>query len=180
MDAIEIADRLALENLVSRYCRAIDRHDWPTLRDLYHSDSFDDHGDFYTGNGQGFADAASSKLVLYERHMHSVLNSLFVVDGASAEGEAYFFAVVQTPLPDAKSYQFGGRYLDRFEKRNGVWRFLRRVVVHDWLMELPLSEETCLLLDSMGVLGDRGASDPSYSLAPMLSAKYMTDGDKSQ
>jgi hypothetical protein len=28
--------------------------------------------------------------------------------------------------------EIGGRYIDRWEKRGGIWRIARRIGVHDW------------------------------------------------
>lgn len=166
------SDQNQLHELVSRYCRSIDRHDWDALRSVYHPDSTDDHGEFYRGPGQGFADAAAEGLLAYDRHMHSIANCLFLVDGDQAEGETYFVAVAQTPPPDAKHFQFGGRYLDIFERRNDGWKISHRHVVHDWLQVTPLAVETRAIFEGMGTLGQLGPSDSSYAMTPRLARHY--------
>ncbi|MDB5430982.1 MAG: nuclear transport factor 2 family protein, partial [Caulobacter sp.] len=44
-----VADKLALQDLVMRYSRAVDRGDFVMLRDCYHPDATADHGDLYKG-----------------------------------------------------------------------------------------------------------------------------------
>ena len=45
-DVQEMLDEYALRKLVRSYCRAVDRGDLDTLRDLYHPDAEDSHGSF--------------------------------------------------------------------------------------------------------------------------------------
>ncbi len=49
-----LLDRQAIEEVLARYCRGVDRCDVDTLASCSHSDGTDDHGTF-VGNGQGFA-----------------------------------------------------------------------------------------------------------------------------
>ena len=57
-----------------------------------------------------------------------------------------------------------GRYLDRFARRDGVWKIAHRLAVYDWTMTVPASggwdAEPML-----GLLrrGERGTGDPSYA-----------------
>jgi len=47
-----VADRLALQDLVQKYSRAIDRRDFALLRTLYHEDAIEDHGGMFSGPPQ--------------------------------------------------------------------------------------------------------------------------------
>ena len=41
----------------------------------------------------------------------------------------------QAPARSSKAAEdvlIGGRYIDRFERRDGVWRIIQRTGVHDW------------------------------------------------
>jgi len=40
----EMLDEFALRKVVHTYCRAVDRGDFATLRNLYHHDAVDAHG----------------------------------------------------------------------------------------------------------------------------------------
>jgi hypothetical protein len=57
------------------------------------------------------------------------------VDGDSARVETYWHVFHREPGENgAEDYDYiaGGRYLDRFERRNGEWRILTRMLVRDW------------------------------------------------
>src|SRR5512139_1040109 len=49
----ELSDRQQIEELMSRYAHAVDRHDTDLIRQVYHSDATDWHGPF-RGNVEGF------------------------------------------------------------------------------------------------------------------------------
>jgi len=51
---LEMLDEFALRKLVHAYCRAVDRGDFTKLRDLYHEDAVDAHGEFSTGSVDEF------------------------------------------------------------------------------------------------------------------------------
>ena len=58
--------------------------------------------------------------------------------------------------------QFGGRYLDRLERRDGAWRISERVVVHDWsLCEVVAPEWGGL---EAFARGGQAPDDPSYRI----------------
>ena len=50
----EWLDRIALTDLVMRYCRACDRRDFAQVRTLYHDDAIDDHGAMFRGSPDEF------------------------------------------------------------------------------------------------------------------------------
>lgn len=50
----EMLDEFQLRKLVHAYCRAVDRGDFTTLRELYHHDAEDAHGAFSTGDVDDF------------------------------------------------------------------------------------------------------------------------------
>jgi hypothetical protein len=67
--------------------------------------------------------------------MHSVSNMLIRVDGDTARVESYWHVFHREPGRDGAAdwdYHAGGRYLDRFERRDGEWRVLTRILVRDW------------------------------------------------
>ncbi len=101
------------------------------------------------------------------RTIHCVSNELFEVDGKFATGESYLFSI-STRRIDGKEMDtlVGGRYLDRFELRDGEWRLLHRTFIMDWNMNQPSTGEWSGD-GRFGVLtnhGRRDKSDPVYSL----------------
>ena len=60
---------------------------------------------------------------------HCVMNAIIELDGDLAEVQSYLIVVRETEQSPAIS--FGGRYLDKLVKSNGVWLFQQRKVVSD-------------------------------------------------
>jgi hypothetical protein len=163
-----VADRSELRDLVLTYCRACDRRDFALVRTLYHDDAIDDHGKMFRGSPDEFVKWLPGAMAQFEATVHSISNSLFAIEGASASGEHYTVAYHRSPAPDSREYVVGGRYLDRYEKRNGVWKFLHRSLVLDWAQVRPVDAAAYESFAAGAVLGTADANDPSYREAPLL------------
>jgi hypothetical protein len=134
----ELRDRLAIQDVLARYSRGVDRLDRELLLSVYHPDAIDDHGVFI-GTPEEFADwAIAMHSQSHLSHQHCVLNHTCDLDGDVAHTETYymFLAMNRSGAPTASS---SGRYIDRFEKRNGRWAIAARVCIRDWapLKEIP-------------------------------------------
>ena len=127
----ELYDRQAIHDLVVKYCRAVDRMDREMLLSVYHPDAIDDHGHF-TGSAEGFIDWAFGYHGTYQHaHQHIVANHTCELDGDVAHAETYWIFAGRNAEGAALSLG-GGRYIDRFERRNGEWRIALRKCVVDW------------------------------------------------
>ncbi|BBY29056.1 nuclear transport factor 2 family protein [Mycolicibacterium sediminis] len=132
-DLQKMLDEFALRRLVTRYCRLVDRGDFARLADLYHRDAEDSHGGFSTGSAGGFIDRLAAALPVIRQMHHNVTTTNFAIDGDRAEGEIYTIAVHTFDAGGRDvDVTVGGRYLDRYEKRSGTWRFTERSIVTDW------------------------------------------------
>ena len=125
----------AIRQVLYRYCRGVDRGDAGLLEDVYHADAVDVHGAF-KGNGHEFATHIVANLDavdgVAQHHITNVLIDL-AADGDSAQVESYFLAFHPYAEGEAERVAYvGGRYLDRFEARDGAWRIAHREVVLDW------------------------------------------------
>ncbi|MBC9226495.1 nuclear transport factor 2 family protein [Aeromicrobium sp. 636] len=125
-----LLDREAIRDVMHLYCRGVDRSDFDLIRQAYHEDAFDDHGNF-----EGDREAVVTKVSKNDSTamMHHIGNMSIELDGDAAWVETYFVAHESREI-DAKTYNSarGGRYLDRFEKRAGRWAVAKRQVVDDW------------------------------------------------
>lgn len=124
--AIDAVARQEILDVVTRFCRGVDRHDRELLESCYHPDATDDHG-IYAGPAKGFIDwvLGATEGVPFMQHTitnHRVLES----DGDAVATETYYDA--RTVGTDGQLAQAFGRYLDRFEQRDGAWRIARRLV----------------------------------------------------
>jgi hypothetical protein len=153
-----LIDRQEIYEVLMRYCRGVDRCDPDLVRAAYHPDAWDDHGPF-KGNAWEFADRFSKgrKEVFY----HFIGNMLIDVDGDVAHSEAYFVAQHIFDR-EGKDWDFvlGGRYMDRWERRDGEWKIARRTVVLDWSRQDPITEPWPL--HETFVQGLRSRDDPVY------------------
>lgn len=161
----------AIRDCLFRYCRGIDRADEAALRSAYWPDGTDDHGT-YQGSAEGFIDWALQVLPCIERGIHQLHNILIEFRTGGAAVESYFSAFQRQPDSTGKMTQWDmkGRYLDWFVEREGEWRILNRLVVFDWVEELPVhSESEAERFGSRKPIGSPHPTDPLYEF---LSSKH--------
>ena len=182
----ELIDRQEIYDVLTRYCRALDRCDVELMKSVYWPDGFDDHGVF-AGNAQEFAEFIIREIqAWFEVTMHAICNVHMEVKDDVAFTESYLFAYHRVsgqgrrveevfgpsyikqltgrdsgPVPH--DFLFGGRYVDRLEKRNDVWRIAKRTVVMDWNINQPnrsIWDEG--MFKVLKTLGTRDGTDPVY------------------
>lgn len=163
-----VLDKQALHELVLTYCRAADRRDFALMRTLYHDDAIDDHGEMFSGPVDDFIAWLPKAMAQFEATAHSISNTLFVVDGDRANGEIYALAYHRTHPPDAQEIVIGGRYLDRYERRGGAWKFIHRSLALDWCNLRPVDPKAYRQFAAGAALGQAGADDPSYAQLPLF------------
>lgn len=149
----EAQANLELQRLAWAYCHAVDRGDMALLESLYHPDAIDDHGAMFRGSPEEYVAWLPRMLKGLEATRHTIHNMLFLVDGDRAQGELVNTAYHRTR--DGREIILGGRYLDEYERREGVWRILRRSLVLDSFEERPA--QTAEGFIGKGV--ERGSSD---------------------
>lgn len=169
--AAEIADQFALQQLAQAYCHAIDRRDFALLRSLYHDDAIDDHGAMFCGGPDAYVAWLPSMLANWAATVHSITNMLFLVDGDAAEGELQTLAYHRTAAAPVREIVAGGRYLDQYRKRGGVWRFWRRSLVLDWFEDRPLLRGEGPGIDDGVEMGRPGADDAVYARLGLFAAQ---------
>ena len=129
----EMVDEFALRKLVHAYCRAVDRGDFVQLQSLYHHDAVDAHGAFSAGSADDFLDHLTAARPYIRSMQHNITTVNFAISGHEAEGEIYTIAV-HTLAGNGRDVDLavGGRYLDKYEKRDGAWKIVARTIVTDW------------------------------------------------
>ena len=168
MDEAELqrlADELAIRKVLTKYCRGIDRCDGELLKSVYWPDAVDNHGVF-NGTAMDFVEHIIPALKRLQHTMHQISNVLIDLDGDRAKVETYVCAYhIGETEKGLRDLIFLGRYLDRFERRNGEWRIAERLVVMDWNRNHPATaiwEEE--MYRELRVRGERQPEDPSYGL----------------
>lgn len=165
-----LLDKQEITELVHRFARAADRHDHDTMRSLYHADAIDDHGAFFKGSAMDFIDQLPAIQAPMEILHHNVTTTNIVLDGNYAEGEIYALAFHRVAMEDGSlDLMIGGRYFDKYEKRDGVWKFSHRVVVADWsTVTNPSAVELDHPLVKGSHIGRPGEQDPSFEFFRLI------------
>ena len=155
-----------------RYCQAVDRCDLEMLKSCYWEDGYDDHG-FFAGNAHEFAEYVIPCLEKVDSSMHSITNTRFRFD-ADRCACASQWAVTHRLAHDGGFTDFlhQGRYLDVWEKREGEWKLLHRVIAGDldrWVHTLNI--QSALDGPNDPLRGCRGDKDPGYLWFDLLNHK---------
>jgi hypothetical protein len=163
-----LLSRATIQDLMARYCRGIDRCDPDILKSVFWPDGCND---LFEGSINEFAESVIKRLGAMERTMHMIAN--FIIDFEDADharSETYIVAWhdVKGPLGETH-FVGGGRYLDRFERRQGEWRILERTYVADWhqIQHSTMNLNSDLYAQAKK-LGARFPEDPAFDfLAPL-------------
>lgn len=157
----ELANRMAISDVLYSHCRGLDRLDAARLKACYWPEAEVDYGS-YKGPAQAFADLVMEALGgAYDLTRHSISNTLIDLQGGTARCESYVNA--DHLMQGASSEMcFGGRYLDLLERRAGSWKILHRQVVMDWSRTRELVDERDSEALTDLAKGSRDRSDPLY------------------
>ena len=133
---VSLSSERAIENLVSSYAFLNDDADFAGLGDLFADAVCTLDG--ITARGKQEVETLARNIIDVgadgrSTTSHEITNLMIEVDevGGTAIGRAYwtlYQAVSGTPREPVLS----GRYLDRFERRNGRWRFAERIATSLW------------------------------------------------
>jgi hypothetical protein len=160
----ELKARSDIQDALVRFCRGADRGDREMMLSAYHADGWDDHGSF-AGPATEFVDYMIPVMDQFVWIQHYISNSYIELAGDKASVET----AVQVNMryeQDGKLFDHlgCGRYLDRFECRDGVWKIARRVTTGDW----DRIDEVTARMDGGLVknltIGTRDRTDASYAL----------------
>ena len=129
-----LLDREAIRDVLVRYATAIDRRDGALLRAVYHANATQLWG-AHESPVDAFVPGAMRLLERYARTTHQIANERIAIDGDRARSECMCTATHRFADDPDRELVMQLRYLDDFERREGVWRITRRVAVHDWSRE---------------------------------------------
>jgi hypothetical protein len=149
----------------------VDRLDPEMIKSAYHPDGYDDHGDLKGSVDEFVADLVPLLRSNYVSTSHNICNQLIDLDGDRAFVESYLIAVHVTES-DGNQWQeiVFGRYVDRFERRDGDWRIVHRVVVIDSRNTQPVQPSRLATDETKIPRGRRDETDAVYTERAALSA----------
>jgi hypothetical protein len=157
----QLLDRLAISDLINRYCRGIDRFDRAAVEACFHPYATDTHGSF-RGTVSEFIDWAFHLLERYDSTMHLVANQLVTLSGDRAVSETYGIAYHRSSDPDPRrNLTVGFRYIDLMERGSDqTWRIAERVATTEWVNAPSAEERWPIPADS--AVGTRDHTDPIF------------------
>ncbi len=158
----QIADRLAILDVLHLHCRGLDRLDKHAIQTAYWPEAEVDYGS-YRGGAHIFAELVVEALgQTYELTRHSLSNPLVRLSGNDAHSESSVSAG-HLLLGAKEEMLFYGRYLDRLEKRHGRWKILHRQVVMDWSKNMPVQDQRSGAAFADLAKGAHFGGDPLYA-----------------
>jgi hypothetical protein len=185
---IELLDKQSISDVIMTYARAIDRLDEDMLRSVFHPDSKHAHGfvgpssdpslPSKPGEPQDFVAYAFDVLNTHLRTHHQLGNIFIELEEDNAYVESYFTAYHRMrakgdPMAAANAHDtemdlmVAGRYLDRFQKRDGVWKISHRTGLTDWMRTEPPATQG-FFETPPELLGQRGDIDLVYRRREVL------------
>lgn len=161
------ADRIEIQDCLTRFSRGMDRFDRETYLSAFWPDAEMAAGP-YVGSVEGCWDWA---VPMHEAGQilthHALLNNTVDIQGDTAHSECYYIFVARNR--DESVWMAGGRYIDRLERRptpNGAeWKIALRTNIIEWgclppPMPLPFGDVPGI--EKNGV-SSRSKDDPSYT-----------------
>ena len=169
----QLLDRQQINDCLVRFSRGMDRFDRALFLSAFHDDATISAGDF-VGDPVALYEWASE---LHEQGQsathHNLLNHSCDIDAEIAHSETYYLFVGCNR--DNTNWIAGGRYIDRLERRAGVWKIALRCNAIEWSSMLPaLDLPFADVLDGhLNGVAARSRDDMSY-LRPLLNHRELS------
>lgn len=127
---IALADRIAMDDLLTRYATAIDSRDWQLLDTVFADDAQLDYRS--AGGVEGsYLEVRrwlAEVLPIFDVTQHLVVNREFRKDGGEVQARSCFLNVNRLEVEgEPWLFTVGGRYHDRLVCLAGGWRIARRI-----------------------------------------------------
>lgn len=133
----ELADRVAIQDLMYRYAMAVDRRDWDLYRSVFTADAVIDYAD--TGGSREDLDTTvkwlNEVLGSFAGLQHNMTNHLVEIEGDRARACTYYVAyhaLVDGPGSECVLV-VAGFYRDRLQRTADGWRISERVELGEWM-----------------------------------------------
>lgn len=136
MDLREVSDRLEINELLARYCHALDLKDWPAFRAIFSEGATIDYSEFGGpfGDVQELEDFLSPVLdsLISSQHMVSTVMIDFDGDVANVRSTA-IVPLTSAAIQGGEHTLFNGLwYEDKLIRTAKGWRISHRKLVRGW------------------------------------------------
>jgi hypothetical protein len=142
MDLQQLSDRAEIQELLTRYCHAIDENDWPTLDNIFTDDTECDYSQFGGPrcDKKGLIEFLSGFVGSIAGSQHTI--STMTIDLAADTAKVRTAAQVMLIMPDENGVNqinvSGLWYHDTVVKTTQGWRIKQRTLKYAWASGLPL------------------------------------------
>ncbi|HJP67352.1 MAG TPA: nuclear transport factor 2 family protein, partial [Sphingomicrobium sp.] len=158
----ELYNKFKIQEQLHRWSRGADRNDTDVMNSVFHPDANINYK-YRTGTVGEFIPWVFEFHLTLVATAHILFNLLIRLDGENAYSEVGVDCRIryegESGLTDFSSL---ARYLDRWERRNGVWKIIDRVSVLDSYGTLPVQQAPEIAHWADLTLGSRSKDDPSY------------------
>jgi ketosteroid isomerase-like protein len=137
----DVADRIAIDDLLTRYTMAVDDGDWDQLDTVFTPDAVIDYRS--AGGISGTRDEIKAwlakALAAFPVRQHMIANKRVVIDGDTATVRAYFYNPMMLASRDGGSHAApgGGYYNHRLVRTADGWRSVELIEEEVWRTGLP-------------------------------------------
>ena len=156
-----VADKQEIYELSCTYMRGQDRLDPEAHRSVFWDDAWCAYG-IYEGGPDGFVEFAQNALGPHKSNHHMIGQVQIDVQADEAFGEVYYQAFHR--LVDEGGGEcdlfISGRYVDRYERRGGVWKIAYRSELVDWVRAEAAADAS--FRNSAMLAGGRKPDDALY------------------
>jgi hypothetical protein len=125
-----LLDRQDIVDCLTRFSRGMDRFDRDLFLSAFHPDAIIAAGEFVGGPMPLYEWASNLHETGQFSTSHNLLNVTCDIDGDTAHTETYYLFVGRNR--DGTNWIAGGRYIDRLERRAGVWKIVLRCNAIEW------------------------------------------------
>lgn len=157
-----LIDRQDILDCLTRMSRGTDRFDRALFLSAFHPDATIAAGPFVGGPEALYDWSRELQETAHEATHHALLNHSCDIDRDEAHTETYYLYVARNR--DGTNLLAGGRYLDRFQRRDGAWRIAVRNTLIEWSSLVPATAMPVDISDAAANgLAARGPEDLSYA-----------------
>lgn len=136
-----LEDKEAIRALLAGIARGTDRYDRNLLGKAIAAGAVLDMGGKIPVSGADFVAALAPPAEPRPGRMHLLANERIEVDGDLATSESYVVSCQDVLVEGVRKTRIrAGRYLDRFERRDGGWQLVARTLVDEWSRVDPVAE----------------------------------------
>lgn len=136
----EISDRLEIQDLLARYCDAVDRQDWDAFERVFTADAYID----YSAMGGSSGDLATTKkfladtMPMFASTQHLIGSTVLDIEGDTARARSICHnPMLLTAASDPTMFVCGLWYRDELVRTAAGWRIRSRVEERSYMKNLP-------------------------------------------